>query len=108
MTRRKGEVQPRNITVGDLTLNTHTSELSCGGKTIPLSLKEFQLMEILFRNPDRIITKELLIEKVWGFDSDAVHNNVEVYVSFLRKKIKHLDSTVEIQTNRGIGYRIKP
>jgi two-component system, OmpR family, response regulator ArlR len=107
LTRRKGEVQPQNTTVGDFTLNTQTTELICGGKTIPLSLKEFQLMEILFRNPDRIITKELLIEKVWGFDSDAVHNNVEVYVSFLRKKMKHLDSKVEIQTNRGIGYRIK-
>ena len=108
LTRRKGEVQSQNITLGDLTLNTQTSELICGTNSIPLSLKEYQIMEILLRNPDRIITKELLIEKVWGFDSEAVHNNVEVYVSFLRKKIKHLDSKVEIQTNRGIGYRIKP
>jgi two-component system, OmpR family, response regulator ArlR len=108
LTRRKGEIQSQQLTVGDLTLNTHTLELSCGAKTIPLSLKEFQMLEILFRNSDRIITKELLIDKVWGFDSEAVHNNVEVYVSFLRKKIKHLDSKVEIQTNRGIGYRIKP
>jgi len=107
MTRRKGEVQSENLSIGDLSLNTHTSVLSCGDKTIPLSLKEFQMMEILFRNADRIITKELLIEKVWGFDSEAVHNNVEVYVSFLRKKMKHLESQVEIQTARGIGYRIK-
>ena len=107
LTRRKGEVQPDCLSIGDLTLNTHTSELSCDGKTIPLSLKEFQMIEILFRNTDRIITKELLIEKVWGFDSEAVHNNVEVYVSFLRKKMKHLGSQVEIQTARGIGYRIK-
>jgi DNA-binding response OmpR family regulator len=107
MTRRKGEVQNESLSIGDLTLNTHTSELSSGGKSIPLSLKEFQMMEILFRNADRIITKELLIEKVWGFDSEAVHNNVEVYVSFLRKKMKHLNSAVEIQTARGIGYRLK-
>lgn len=107
LTRRKGEVQPDCFSIGDLTLNTRTSELSCGDKTIPLSLKEFQMMEILFRNADRIITKELLIDKVWGFDSEAVHNNVEVYVSFLRKKMKHLGSHVEIQTSRGIGYRIK-
>jgi len=107
LTRRKGEVQPENLSIGDLTLSTHTSELSSGGKSISLSLKEFQMMEILFRNADRIITKELLIEKVWGFDSEAVHNNVEVYVSFLRKKMKHLGSQVEIQTSRGIGYRIK-
>jgi two-component system, OmpR family, response regulator ArlR len=107
LTRRKGEIQPENLSIGDLTLNTHTSELSCGDKPISLSLKEFQMMEILFRNADRIITKELLIEKVWGFDSEAVHNNVEVYVSFLRKKMKHLGSQVEIQTARGIGYRIK-
>jgi two-component system response regulator ArlR len=107
LTRRKGEVQSENLTIGDLTLNTHTSELSCGNKPISLSLKEFQMMEILFRNADRIITKELLIEKVWGFDSEAVHNNVEVYVSFLRKKMKHLGSLVEIQTARGLGYRIK-
>ncbi len=107
MTRRKGEVMVEGLTVGDLTLNTNTSELSCGDKMIPLSLKEFQMMEIFLRNTDRIITKELLIEKVWGFDSEAVHNNVEVYVSFLRKKIKYLESKVEIQTVRGIGYRIK-
>ncbi len=107
LTRRKGEIQSENLSIGDLTLNTHTSELSCGDKPISLSLKEFQMMEILFRNADRIITKELLIEKVWGFDSEAVHNNVEVYVSFLRKKMKHIGSQVEIQTARGIGYRIK-
>lgn len=107
MTRRKGDVLPECLSIGDLSLNTNASELSCGEKTIPLSLKEFQMMEILFRNADRIITKELLIEKVWGFDSDAVHNNVEVYVSFLRKKLKHLGSKVEIQTARGIGYRIR-
>jgi DNA-binding response OmpR family regulator len=107
LTRRKGEVQSEDLTIGDLTLKTHTSELSCDSKSIPLSLKEFQMMEILFRNADRIITKELLIEKVWGFDSEAVHNNVEVYVSFLRKKMKHLGSQVEIHTARGIGYRIK-
>lgn len=107
MTRRKGEVMTEGLVVSDLTLNTNTSELICGAKTIPLSLKELQMMEILLRNTDRIITKELLIEKVWGFDSEAVHNNVEVYVSFLRKKLKYLESKVEIQTMRGIGYRIK-
>lgn len=108
LTRRKGEVQTENLSIGDLALNTHTSELLCGDKNISLSLKEYQMMEILIRNADRIITKELLIEKVWGFDSEAVHNNVEVYVSFLRKKMKHLGSQVEIHTARGIGYRIKP
>jgi two-component system, OmpR family, response regulator ArlR len=107
LTRRKGEIQPDGLSIGDLTLNTHTSELLRGDKTISLSLKEYQMMEILFRNAERIITKELLIEKVWGFDSEAVHNNVEVYISFLRKKMKHLGSQVEIQTSRGIGYRIK-
>lgn len=107
LTRRKSEIQPENLTIGDLSLSTYTSELSCGAKSIPLSLKEFQMMELLLRNADRIITKDLLIEKVWGFDSEAVHNNVEVYISFLRKKMKYLGSQVEIQTARGIGYRVK-
>ena len=66
------------------------------------------MMEILLRNGERIVTKELLIEKIWGYDSDAVHNNVEVYISFLRKKLKHLGSATEIQTARGLGYRMKP
>ena len=106
--RRKGELVPDNPALGDLTLLASSSELSCCGRSISLSLKEYQMMEILLRNGERIVTKELLIEKIWGYDSDAVHNNVEVYISFLRKKLKHLGSATEIQTARGLGYRMKP
>ena len=108
VSRRKGELASDNPAYGDLILRAATSELACGGRSIPLSLKEYQLMEILLRNGERIVTKELLIEKVWGFDSDAVHNNVEVYISFLRKKLRHLGSATEIATARGLGYRMKP
>ena len=108
VSRRKGELAPDDPSFGDLVLKAASSELSCCGRSIALSLKEYQMMEILLRNGERIVTKELLIEKIWGYDSDAVHNNVEVYISFLRKKLKFLGSAVEIQTARGLGYRMKP
>lgn len=61
-------------------------------------------MEILIENGNRIISKETLIEKIWGYESDAEYNNVEVYISFLRKKLLHINSKVAIKTVRGVGY----
>jgi DNA-binding response OmpR family regulator len=61
-------------------------------------------MEILIENGNRIISKETLIEKIWGYESDAEYNNVEVYISFLRKKLLHISSKVAIKTVRGVGY----
>ena len=108
LTRRRGEVKEDTVVVGDLILNVKNCELqSIKGDSVKLSLKEYQIIDLLFRNPHQIITKERIIEKIWGGDSDAEYNNVEVYISFLRKKISALKVTTEIRTARGIGYSIE-
>ena len=108
LTRRKGEVKEDAVTFGDLTLNKNNCELQkVGGDAIKLSLKEFQIIELLFENPRQIIKKERIIEKIWGGDSDAEYNNVEVYISFIRKKMEQLKVKTYIRTARGIGYSLE-
>lgn len=69
-----------------------------------LSRREFDMMELLMLNQKQVITKESLLLKIWGYESDAEDNNVEVYISFLRKKLDHLHSQVRIKTIRMVGY----
>ena len=108
LTRRKGDVKEDSITFGDLTLNKNNCELQkVGGDVIKLSLKEFQIIDLLFENPHQIIKKERIIEKIWGGDSDAEYNNVEVYISFIRKKMEQLKVKTQIRTARGIGYSLE-
>lgn len=108
LSRRKGELKEDSVTFGDLTLNKKNCELqSSEGGAIKLSLKEYQILDILFENPHQIITKEQLIEKIWGGDSNAEYNNVEVYISFIRKKIENLNVGIRIRTARGIGYSLE-
>ncbi|NLJ15811.1 MAG: response regulator transcription factor [Clostridiales bacterium] len=95
------------IVFSDLRLNISNYELSCGKNSVKLGLKEFIVAEVLFHNTNQIISKDLLIEKVWGLDSDAEYNNIEVYISFLRKKLYHISSKTEIKTIRGVGYRLE-
>lgn len=103
--RRKGEVVPDDaLKFGDVELNTSTLKLTVGGKEIKLNLKESELLELLILRKQAVTSKEQIIEKLWGFDSDAEHNNVEVYISFLRKKLTFLNSTVRISTIRNVGY----
>ena len=104
LTRRQGQVVFERIEAGDLSLNIESRDLSC--KSIALSFKEFELARILFSNPGQIVSKDTLISKVWGVESTAVDNNVEAYVSFLRKKIRFLGSGVSIDTIRKAGYRV--
>ncbi|MBQ1991370.1 MAG: response regulator transcription factor, partial [Clostridia bacterium] len=106
ITRRKGEIESNLISFGDLVLNTSIGEVSCNstGKSMKLGLKEFQLLEFLLKNKNQIVTKEQIIEKLWGLDSDSEYNNAEVYVSFTRKKIKFIGSDVVIKAVRGLGY----
>ncbi|MBE6842101.1 MAG: response regulator transcription factor [Ruminococcus sp.] len=92
------------INFDDISLNLSTYELSCGGNSLKLGLKEFCIMELFCKNGNAIISKEQLIEKIWGYDSKAEYNNVEVYISFLRKKLSHINSAVNIKTVRGVGY----
>lgn len=103
--RRQGEVQFERLTAGDLELDLESYELKCGPKAIQLSYKEFSIMKILMNNPGAVVSKETLIEKAWGAASNAGDNNVEAYISFLRKKIAHLDSRSKIDTIRRAGYR---
>lgn len=108
MSRRKGEVLPDNILrFGDIELNPETLMLTCGRKEVKLILKESQLLELLITRKNSASSKELIIEKIWGFDSEVEHNHVEVYISFLRKKLQHLNSKVKINTVRGVGYTLQ-
>ena len=102
--RNQHTVVENALTFSDITLNLSTYELFCGEKSIKLGLKEFYMMELLLRNGSIVLSKETLIEKIWGYESDAEYNNVEVYISFLRKKLTHIESTVSIKTVRGVGY----
>lgn len=108
LTRRKGELRDDSRQFGDLILSSKNCELqSEDGKAIKLSLKEYQILDRLFDNPHQIITKEQLIDKIWGGDSNIEYNNVEVYISFIRKKIENLGVTTRIRTARGIGYSLE-
>lgn len=107
--RRRGEITENNavITYGDLSLNTNTMELSSPGGSIQLTLKEKELIEYLILRREMISPKEQIIEKLWGFESDAGDNHVEVYVSFLRKKLRFIHSKTAISAVRGVGYVLK-
>lgn len=108
VTRRKGEIKKNSITIGDLVLDKDNCELQkVKGGAVKLSLKELQIIEFLFDSPHQVIKKESIIEKIWGTDSNAVYNNVEVYISFIRKKMEDLGAKTRIRTARGIGYSLE-
>ncbi|MBQ7915389.1 MAG: response regulator transcription factor [Firmicutes bacterium] len=107
MSRRQGEVILDELTFGDLTLTLSAYTLCRGDKSVHLGVKEFDVMRMLMSAPKAIIPKEELILKIWGTESGAEDNNVEVYISFLRKKIFFLGSKVEIATMRKVGYYLK-
>ena len=105
LTRRGPELRPTDtLEFGDLRLEKDSFTLTCGERSVRLSRKEFDIMELLMLNRSMVITKETLLLKVWGYESDAEDNNVEVYISFLRKKLDHLRSQVRIRTIRMVGY----
>ena len=95
------------ITFGDLRLEPGTFQLSCGERSLRLSRREYDMLELLLRSQGRVVPKEQLLLKVWGYDSDAEDNNVEVYISFLRRKLTHLHSAVSIRTRRMVGYYLE-
>lgn len=107
LSRRQGEVILEELKYKNLTLNLANYSLSCSGKSVHLGFKEFEIIKILMSNPNSIVPKEDLLTKVWGYDSDAEDNNVEVYISFLRKKLNFLASGVTINTVRRIGYHLE-
>ena len=95
------------IDFADLKLDLKTGKMICGQNEITINGKELELLETLLINRNQIINREVLANKIWGYDSDTEYNNVEVYVSFLRKKLKILKSKVKIKAVRGIGYKME-
>ena len=108
LTRRQGEVVFERLQLGDLALDLDSRELRCGAKAITLSAKEFAIARLLMENPRQIISKEQLLTRAWGLDSDVGENNVEAFVSFLRKKMAHVGSKVKLENIRKAGYRMVP
>ena len=103
----KGEVIVHELKYDDLLLQLDTCELYCASQHIHLGYKEFEIMKHLMSHPEMITSKDDLIVSVWGSESDAMDNNVEVYISFLRKKLKFLKSKVSIKVIRKVGYRLE-
>jgi DNA-binding response OmpR family regulator len=104
--RRQGG-QVNELTYGNTVLDLESGKLICGEKSIRLSAREFEVMRILMSNGEHNVSKETLLTKVWGFDSNAVGNHVEVYVGFLRKKLAGLGSDIRIESVRRLGYHLE-
>ena len=107
--RKAGNSIDNRLKAGDLILDTQTYTLSCtnNNRSVRLGAKEYQLMEYLIRNAGQIISREQITQRVWGYDTDAEYNNVDVYVSFLRKKMKFVQSEAKISSVRGVGYELE-
>ncbi len=97
------------LSFADITLDTSTLTLSCtvSGQSVRLSEKEYHILEYLIANSGQILTREQLAVKIWGFESEAEYNNVEVYMSFTRKKLSFIEAKSEIKAVRGIGYELR-
>ena len=104
--RRQGN-QVNELRYGNTGLDLDTSLLVCGERSVRLSAREFDVMRILLQSGERIVHKESLLARVWGYDSEAVENNVEVYVGFLRKKLRSIGSDVSIEAVRRQGYHLE-
>ena len=109
VSRRNGDIDDYTLSFADLKLNLKTCDIlnTNNSQSMTLSGKEFALMEFLFRNKNQVVNREQIAERIWGYDNDSQYNNVEVYVSFLMKKIKFLESNVRIKAIRGIGYMLE-
>ena len=104
--RRQGP-QVDQVTLGNTALDLGACTLICGEKRVQLSAREFDVMRILLRSQSTILSKEVILARVWGYDSDAVENHVEVYVGFLRKKLHSIGSNIRIEAVRRLGYRLE-
>ena len=107
LTRRQSEFVFDELTYHDVALNTSNYTLSCGKKVVSLGAKEYEIMRLLLANPTQVISKDAIISKVWGLDSDITENNVEAYMSFLRKKLFFIGSKVIISSKRLLGYYLE-
>ena len=107
--RRTMNTLDGTLSFGDITLDTNTLELTCvdSGLSVRLSEKEYRILEYLVSNGGKILTREQLAVKIWGFESEAEYNNVEVYMSFTRKKLAFVEAKTEIKAIRGVGYELR-
>lgn len=104
--RRQGD-QVNELTFGNTSLDISSAMLICGSNSIRLSAKEFDIMRFLLQAGGRNVSKEVILTRVWGFDSNAVENNVEVYIGFLRKKLSSIGSDIRIEAIRRLGYHLE-
>ena len=109
ITRRKEEAPVMSLTFGDVQLNQQGAKLIHvpGGQEVKLGAKEYQLIELLLRNSSQTLSKDTIFDRVWGYDSEADTSIVEVYISFLRKKLGFIGSDIKIKAVRGIGYMLE-
>ena len=107
MTRRKTETTDSVLTFGNIRLDRTTFELSSSVNTIKLANKEFQMLEMLMTTPCKIISNEVFMEKIWGYDSDTELSVVWVYISYLRKKLASLNADIQIKATRNRGYSLE-
>ena len=107
--RRSASFQDGSLHYGDLSLDTAKATLLCTstGQSVRLGEKELRILEYMFAGKGQILTREQLAVKIWGYESDAEYNNVEVYMSFTRKKLAFVGSNVEIKAVRGLGYALR-
>ena len=103
------QVQKDYVEAGDLRLNIKNTTLTCTttNESIEVVCKEFMLLEYLMKNQNQVLQKEQLYEKIWGLDNESESNNLEAYLSFIRKKIKIIGSNVQIKAIRGLGYKLE-
>lgn len=104
--RRQGN-QVDELSLGNTSLDLSSCTLICGENSVRLSAKEFDVMRFLLQSKDSVLSKEVILAKVWGYDSSAVENHVEVYVGFLRKKLAAIGSDIHIEAVRRLGYRLE-
>ncbi len=104
--RRQGN-QVDELVFGNTSLDLSSGKLICGEKSVRLSAKEFDVMRLLMQSKDRNLSKEALLARVWGYDSNAVENHVEVYIGFLRKKLRSIGSDISIEAIRRLGYHLE-
>lgn len=105
--RQTGVIQDECIKTATLSFNPLSGEVRSGGDSVRLTLKEAHLLELLLRNRKQVITREQILDRVWGLDSDIELNTIEVHLSYLRKKLKSLNCGISIEAVRGIGYCIR-
>ena len=106
---RQDKVKDNTLEFGDLILDLKTSDIinKDSNERINIINKEFQLLEYFMNNPDQVLSKEMIYDKVWGFENDSISNNLEAYLSFIRKKLKLIDSNVKIRSLRNLGYKME-